>query len=106
MTAEDARVTVACAELRRDWAMVRHHAARAISVDPGAGTAQAALVGLSLDHVYQAFESLLVRTERLLGLAERTGSEWHRTILGDAVLELPGVRPHVQALIAALAREP
>lgn len=75
--------------------MVRQHLERALSVAPASGLPEAALVALSLDHAYQAFESMLVRVERELGLAARAGSEWHRAILADATLDLPGVRPAI-----------
>ena len=66
MSAQDARVRVSTAELGRDWTMVRLHRERARSVSPDAGLAEAALVALSLDHAYQAFESMLVGLERIL----------------------------------------
>ena len=80
------------ADLARDWDMVATHLERARSVEPGAGRAEAALVALSLDHAYQALETLLVRIERALGLRERDGSEWHRALLADSVWPIPGVR--------------
>ncbi len=57
--------------------------------------AQAALVALSLDHAYQAFESMLVRLERMLELTPRLGAEWHRGLLADAALDVPGLRPAI-----------
>lgn len=79
-------------ELARDWDMVSQHLECARSVEPGAGRAEAALVALSLDHAYQALETLLVRIERALGLQERGGSEWHRALLADSVWPIPSVR--------------
>lgn len=73
--------------------MVAQHLARAESVRPTAGLAEGALVALSLDHAYQAFETFLVRVERALGLPERSGSDWHPALLADAGAELPGLRP-------------
>jgi hypothetical protein len=89
----DARAALIQAESVRDWTAVKAHLAKARSVDPAAGDAEAALVALSLDHAYQAFETILVRLERALGLPERTGASWHTALLADAALELPGLRP-------------
>jgi ribonuclease HepT-like protein len=92
---EDARVLLLRAEVERDWTMVRAHLDRARSVDAAAGAPQAALVALSLDHAYQAFETMLLRIERALGLPERTGSDWHRDLLAHAATALAGLRPAV-----------
>jgi hypothetical protein len=89
----DARAALLCTECRRDWEAVKTHLSRARSVDPSQGDAQAALVALSLDHAYQAFETILVRLERAAGLAERMGSSWHTALLADAALAIPGLRP-------------
>lgn len=93
MSPADARASFVCAECRRDWDAVRAHSGRASSADPSEGAAQAALVALSLDHAYQAFETLLVRLERAAGLAERTGSGWHAALLADAAIDVPKLRP-------------
>ena len=93
MSPVDARTALLCAECRRDWDAVRTHAQRAQSTDPSHGEAQAAFVALSLDHAYQAFETILVRLERAAGLPERTGASWHGALLADAALVIPGVRP-------------
>jgi hypothetical protein len=66
---------------------------RAASVDPAHGDPEAALVALSMDHAYQALEQILLAIERALRLPERSGSQWHRTLLADAGRDLPGVRP-------------
>lgn len=92
MPADEARVAALRMELARDWGMVVRHLAHAQSVSPAAGRAEAALVALSLDHAYQAIETLLVRIERAIGLRERDGAEWHRALLADAVWPIPGVR--------------
>jgi hypothetical protein len=89
----DARAALVNAECARDWTAVKTHLARARGVSPSRGDAEAALVALSLDHAYQGFETILVRLERSAGLAERTGSSWHRALLADAALALPGIRP-------------
>jgi hypothetical protein len=83
------------AELARHWQMVLRHLERAGSVDAAAGLPEAALVALSLDHAYQAFETLLVRIERALGLSERSGAEWHRQILADAAWPIDGLRDRI-----------
>lgn len=93
MSPADARRAVLRAEVERDWEMVLKQLERARSVDPGAGPPEAALVALSLDHAYQAFENVLVRVERALGLAPRGGAEWHRALLADAALDIPDLRP-------------
>jgi hypothetical protein len=91
----DARTLQLIAELRRDWEQVITHRARAESVNPDTGDPERALVALSLDHAYQAFETFLVRTERALGLPERVGSAWHVALLTDAGAAVAGLRPAV-----------
>jgi hypothetical protein len=93
VTPVDARAALLCAECRRDWAAVKTHLARARGADPTRGAPEAALVALSLDHAYQAFETILVRLERGAGLPERIGSSWHVALLADAALPVPGLRP-------------
>lgn len=95
MTALDARVAKLAADLRRDWEQVGRHAQRAMSVDPGKGEPEAALVALSLDQAYQAFETMLVRLERGLGLPERSGPTWHVQLLADAAEPIGSLRPAV-----------
>jgi hypothetical protein len=91
----EARAALAVAECRRDWETVKTHLARARGVDPSRGDAPAALVALSLDHAYQAFEAILVRLERASGLPERTGTGWHQALLADAAVAIPGLRPPI-----------
>ena len=93
MSPAAARAALLVAECQRDWDMVKAHLSRARSADPTRGAADAALAALSLDHAYQAFETILVRLERAAGLPERTGSSWHTALLADAAIELPGLRP-------------
>lgn len=93
MSPTDARVLLLCSELDRDWQEVERHLARAKSAEPEASEHAAAFVALELDHAYQAFESLLVRLERGLGLPARTGPNWHRTVLEDAARAIAGLRP-------------
>jgi hypothetical protein len=93
VTPVDTRAALLCAECRRDWGLVKTHLSRARAAAPGHGDAEAALVALSLDHAYQAFETILVRLERGAGLPERTGANWHITLLADAAIAIPGVRP-------------
>ena len=95
MSPIDARLAMIRAEAERDWSEVRRHGERSASVDPRAGESDAAFVALSLDHAYQAFENLLLRLERSLGLRARTGDTWHRALLSDAARPLSGVRPEV-----------
>ena len=95
MTSEEARCLALRADLVRNWEMVREHLARARSVSPAAGAPEASHVALSLDHAYQAFETLLVRLERALGLAPRIGAGWHAALLDAAGRELPGLRDAV-----------
>lgn len=95
MSPLEVRIAKLIDELRRDWEAIETHLSRAQSVQPDSGQAEAALVALSLDHAYQAFETLLVRLERALGLPERTGANWHAEVLFDACRPLPGVRPAV-----------
>src|SRR4051812_1206511 len=93
MSPADARASLVHAECVRDWQAVTTHLERARSVDPALGDAQAALVALSLDHAYQAFETILLRLERSAGLPERGGASWHSALLADAAIAIPGVRP-------------
>ena len=93
MTPADARRAMQRAEVERDWEMVIAQLRRARSVDASAGAPEAALVALSLDHAYQAFENLLVRIERALGLPARTGVDRHRALLADAAMAVRGLRP-------------
>lgn len=95
MTPIDARRKLLLSELQRDWSLVGDHLTKARSVEPAAGDPEAALVALSLDHAYQAFETLLLRLERGLDLAERTGGSWHAALLADAALSIAGLRPCV-----------
>lgn len=95
MTPVDARVALLRAELERDWNQAVSHLHRAESVDPARSPQDAAYVALSLDHAYQAFETMLLRIERALRLPERAGAHWHRAVLADATLPLPGLRPAI-----------
>lgn len=95
MSPTDARRVLSRVELGRDWESVRAHLERGRSVSPAKGAPEAALVALSLDHAYQAFETMLLRTERLLALPARAGSEWHRSILADATLAMAELRPAI-----------
>lgn len=88
-----ARIALLREELRRDWQQVELHCAKAVDTDPSAGEAQCALVALSLDHAYQAFETMLLRVEGSLGLPERQGSAWHAALLDAARLPLAELRP-------------
>lgn len=100
MTALDARLVQLAADLRREWGIVEANLARARSVDPTASAPEAAFVALALDHLYQAFETLLLRLERALALPERAGGGWHAALLADAGLPLPGLRAAVFPLEA------
>jgi hypothetical protein len=91
----DSRAAQLAMEIDRDWTYVETHASRARSVDPVTGPPEAALVAVALDHAYEAFESILIRVERGLGLPERTGPDWHAEIVTDAGWPLPGIRPAV-----------
>ena len=93
MSIESARVLAAAADIARDWDAVEAQCARAQDVDAAASAPNAAYVAVALDHAYQAFESLLVRVERMLDLPARTGERWHAEILRDACLPIDGLRP-------------
>lgn len=93
MSPAEARTALVLAECRRDWEALTTHVGRARSVEPSQGAAEAALVALSLDHAYQAFETILVRLERSAGLPERPGASWHTALLADAAMAIPGLRP-------------
>ncbi len=105
MSPADARVHVLAAELERDFLEVQRRTSRSARVDPAASEPEAAYVALEIDHAYQAFESLVVRLERSLGLASRDGAEWHRRLLEDAARPVAGLRPvvvPVEALDASI----
>ncbi len=93
MSPADARQLLLAAEIERDWTEVARHVARASSADPADGEHAAAFVALSIDHAYQAFETLLIRVERALSLPTRLGGSWHRAVLEDAALDIRGLRP-------------
>jgi hypothetical protein len=95
MSLADARLGLLAAEIARDWAAVVEHAARAERAAPSANESDAAFVALSLHHAYEAFESILLRTERTLGLPDRSGTDWHAKLLDDATLEIAGARPAI-----------
>lgn len=95
MTATDARVSLLRAEILRDWQAIGEHLRHARETDAAGGAPQAAYIALSLDHAYQAFETILLRIERALDLPERRGEQWHRALLDDAALSLSGIRPPV-----------
>ena len=95
MTPIEARIVKLAAEVQRDWSFVEQQLATARSVEPEHGGPEAAYVALALDHAYQAFESMLVRLDRALGLPPRSGDRWHIEILEDARVSLPGLRPPV-----------
>lgn len=98
----EARAALLAAELRRDWQQVCRHLSTAAETDLGSGAAAHALVALSLDHAYQAFETILLRLERGLGLPERQGAWWHAELLDAAAMELAGIRPALLDHSAAL----
>lgn len=95
MSPAEARAALAVAECRRDWEALKTHLARARRADPSRDDAQAALVALSLDHAYQAFEAIMVRLERVAGLPDRAGANWHVALLADAAVAIPGLRPAI-----------
>lgn len=95
MSPAEARAALVVGECRRDWDVLKTHLARAHSADPSQGDAAAALVALSLDHAYQAFEAILLRLERAAGLPERNGANWRAALLADAAMAIPGLRPAV-----------
>lgn len=93
MSPIDARVLYLANEAERDWSMVTANLRKSQAEEPTEGGPQCAWVALSLDHAYEAFESMLVRFERALSLPERSGSVWHRSLLNDATRPIPGLRP-------------
>lgn len=93
MSPAEARAALVVAECRRDWETVKAHLARARAAEASQGPAPAALIALSLDHAYQAFEAILVCLERAAGLPERAGASWHAALLADAAIAIPGLRP-------------
>jgi hypothetical protein len=95
MSPADVRLSALRHEVERDWKEVRRHLGQGASADPARGSAEAALVALSLDHAYQAFEQILLTVERALGLPERTGDRWHRALLAAAIAPLPAIRPAI-----------
>lgn len=101
MSPENVRLALAISEIRRDWEQILLLREKARSVDPGAGEPEAALVALSLDHAYEAFESLMLRLERILGLPARSGESWHKALLADGARPIDAVRPPIYPQEAA-----
>ena len=66
---------------------VRRFAASAASAE------RTGALALSLDRVYTALESILERIARTLEGDIPVGPDWHRTLLHNAALDIPGVRP-------------
>jgi hypothetical protein len=95
MSPTDVRLAALRVEIERNWQQVKRHAQTCATTDPSGGAPEAALVALSLDHAYQAFEQVLCRVEQALHLPERSGQHWHRRLLADATEPLPRVRPAI-----------
>ncbi len=93
MSPVDARALLFGSEAERDWQMVEANLQKAQSVDPAKAGPESAWVALAIDHAYEAFETMLVRFERSLGLPQRSGAAWHRAILDEASRAIPGLRP-------------
>jgi hypothetical protein len=51
-----------------------------------------AALALALDRTYTVLESILERVARSLEGGLPTGADWHRTLLHNAQLDIPGVR--------------
>lgn len=101
MSPLEARIAVLLMEITRDWGVVVQRSDEAFDTDARASRADAALVALSIDHAYQAFETVLTRLERSLGLPGRSGETWHAEILADAGVPIAGLRPAVYPPAAA-----
>ncbi|MEW6047678.1 MAG: hypothetical protein AB1609_14545 [Bacillota bacterium] len=92
---------VLLAELRQDWATVRHLIDEALKVAelkqteqrPEVAQALVNSVALSLHHVYSALEASFERVARYLDRLVPHGSDWHDELLRQMALEIPNVRP-------------
>ncbi len=81
-------------ELRQDRRALTKHLAAAAAVElGGADDADFALFALSVHHAYTALESIMERVHRQLLAEAPAGADWHRRLLDDARLDLPGLRP-------------
>ena len=104
MSPEQAGVAAALARLRGEMtddraAMARRRsdleeALRRLSHDPS-DPAAIALEAWALHGWYTALESLFERVARQLDAEVPEGDRWHRELLAQATVEVPGVRPAV-----------
>ncbi len=104
MSPEQAGVAAAIARLRGEMAddraaMARRRAdldeaLRRLRLEP-ADAAALALEAWALHGWYTALESLLERVARQLDAEVPAGERWHRELLAQATVEVPGVRPAV-----------
>lgn len=82
------------AEISSDWEAFAQRADELAGIDldnvEAAGFSQAAL---ALHHAYSAVESILERVARQVEGSVPIGSDWHKSLLDAAALELEGIRP-------------
>jgi hypothetical protein len=104
MSPEQAGTLAALARLRGEIAADREamarrtadlaDAQRRLNREPG-DTAALALAAWAVHGWYTALESLLERVARQIDADVPAGERWHRALLAQATVEVPGVRPAV-----------
>jgi hypothetical protein len=104
MSPEQAGTTAALARLRGEIASDRRamsrrfadleEAQRRLATSP-TDPAALALEAWAIHGWYTALESLVERVARQLDCEVPTGERWHRALLAQATVEVPGVRPAV-----------
>ncbi len=82
------------AEIRADRGALDARTQEVRSFAESAASAErASALALALDRAYTALESILERIARTLEGDIPVGPDWHRALLHNASLDIPGVRP-------------
>jgi hypothetical protein len=95
-----ARARRLLAEIRADRQILtlRTEETRRAASDPAelaASSDRLAALALALDRTYTVLESILERVARALEGGLPAAGDWHRTLLRNAQLEIPAVRPPI-----------
>jgi len=97
---EARRLRLLLARLKNDWETVTSVNLRLrVAVDrvrsSGPDPVAIAAAALYLQNLYSAVEELLRRVAADLDGSVPAGEDWHRELLGQMVLDVPGVRPRL-----------
>ena len=97
---EARRLRLLLARLKNDWETVTSvHSRLHVAVDrihsSGPDPVAVAAAALYLQNLYTAVEELLRRVAVELDGSVPAGEDWHRDLLGQMTLDVPGVRPRV-----------